>query len=923
MSYYARKRFTDPRSGDTDITFWEAAHKEKYGSLDAIADFPEALREPVLRRCQFSQIARLEELVGKLYHEFKHNILPGEQVLIEDAETGDRSTGIVRDRAMFFERPDINRYFVQLITEPRMSSKVACVDQAHIRRRLRTFTKFNIQRFLRHTIERDRYEGAPWVVKHKYAHMYRIDTQIPHHLTYEAISAQRRLQNGLRKGRLEELPSSFMVKDHHVIPRPGARPTQQDVQYVHERFEGMTHNGEHVLQMRPAPSLQSNGHFQPIQPQPPLPPPIRYPIEDLMVEPKKGAKQRPRLHNFTKHPLFPTEEGFDEKEGLSMESIGPLLETWNTLTVFAEYFELDAFVFDDFVGALYVASESVPCTLFEEVFCGVLKRLVDTDGKILSPTIAKAGTEDSSDSSSEDTESDASNEDKAEGTSPQSSHSADVEMKDASTNGQELSNRAQDMLRKQDWVDLLRQRRFDDGGWTLIMVGLLDQLSYHRYFKTRCESILRHLAPSDKPATADTAYKQFMSMDVNLRVQALEIPTILVIETKSFKDHIEHLVTESTETRKQRTNCQSQRKNLVSEMVRLDQQAKLLRPAFEAQSNAPKSKSDDTKNAQTNGNTEDEAVEDSDEVNLISDDDDEQVGSSRRISNNAAHLKRKRELEEEEKQIKGASKEAVEYRKVLKELSAKTAEVRDIEEQIDDLEIELRENACHRTKILGRDRFLNRYIWFERNGMPFEGQSESANYEYSNGRLWVQGPDDLEKAGLVDLDEEDEKEYESKFKMTVSDRRDREEGDTQLLNAREWGYYDDPEEITLLIDWLEVKGEREKSLKKELQLWRKDIQKHMKVLKEHLDEVAEEISKLEDRPVGIATRKKQTQDLNAVRYPCLRWYNSVADERYGQPLSAGPPPKRTNKKSRAERATREVSAQPERRATRQGTKFAR
>ena len=885
-----------------------------------------------MQRCQFSQISRLNDLVTSLYEEFRDNILSGEHIQVQDELTGAWAAGVLKQRVTFLDRPEMSRYFVQIHHGSGSTSSLACADRQHIQRKPRTFTKHNLQRFLRHTISRDRYEGAPWVVKPKYAEEYNLDTQLPPHLTQEAITAERKLHMGLKKGRLEELPPSFMVKDFHVMPRPGAKPSKQDLQYVHEKFDGIKHNGQHVLQLRPIPSnLPSGWHGEDQNKWDGALAPIKYPIEDLQLELKKNTKQRPRLQDFTEFALFPADEGLQDKERLKMDAVGPLLETWNTLTVFAEFFDLDGFVFDDFAGALYVASERIDVPLFSEVHCAVLNHLVDEEGTILADTLVKAGINEDSDTSSEEEEGSLPEEPLANGAVSNSDVDGDVEMRDSPSSVSEKRHRAKEMLSKVDWVDRLRNRKHQDKAWTLLMVGLLDQLSSHPNFRNSCESILCHLAPLDKPATAETVFKQYMSMDVNLRIVALEIPTMLITETKPFKEFMERLVGESTETRKTKVSLQSQRRSLNADITKLDQQAKLLRPDSPSQAgdtpadlNRTGITPSDSEGRAKKLDEEGQTVADSDE-SKSSDDEDEQPSMARRISNRAINLKRKRALEEEQKQQQEETKEAAEYRKVLKDFDDKSGQVKDLEDEIERYDKELRENACHRTKLLGRDRFLNRYIWFERNGMPFEIDSRSTDYGYANGRLWVQGPDLIERMGILDMERTEEKQYKTKFQMTMQQRRDLEEGDTHLYNANQWGYYDDPADVDRLIDWLNPKGEREKALKKELTAWRHPIQEQMTVLKEHIEEVNAEYAKLEDRPVGIATRKKLGADLQEARYPCLRWSNEVAYDKYGQPLSMGPPLKRA-KKNRTKAGAdgeRETSAPPEKRTTRQGTRFAR
>ena len=850
--------------------------------------------------------------------------MAGEQVQCRDVETGAKATGHVKERTVFFDRPDLTRYFIQIPGELGQKPALIVLDRNHVWRKPRTFTKFNLQRFLRHTIHHERYEGAPWLVKEPYARQFNLETEIPHHLTHEAILAERRLQNGLKRNRIDELPDTFMVYNNHIMPRPGARPSQHDMQYVHERFDGVRYHGEQVLQMRPAPQQRPpiKQAPEPRPPPPPAPPPIKYPIEDLELQPQKAVAKRPDPEDFTKEALFPTSEGVDETAPIDMSSVGPLLEIWNTLTVFAEFFALDGFVFDDFVGAMYITSETVYCQLFYEAHCAVITRLVDTDGKVLSDTLSKTGQASKADNSSRESSS-SPDEESSSKKGSRKGNGSDVTMQDSTTNGiTPVHHRAGDMVTTSDWIQLSRGRRFQDGGWTLIIIGMLHRLSSHARLKTRCERILSYMAPVDKPATAPTAFQQYLSMNVNLRIQVLEMLLILVTETKPFKEHVETLVVQSTETRKEKTALQSQNKALKEELSRLDQQEKMLRP--DTMNGEQQTKPDDENNAEADTPMA-EIVDDQEdeEYSRASDDDDDDLPhSSRRVSSRAADLKkRKRELEDE-KQTREETKELAEYRKILREFEEKNAQKEQLQEQIHEYEEELRENNCHRTKTLGQDRFLNRYIWFEHNGMSFEGDSQSTNYGYANGRVWVQGPDAIERPGILDLDDEEEKQYQSKFKMTVQARRDLEEGPVQFPSASHWGFYDKPEQIDKLISWLREKGEREKGLKKELVAYRKPIQMAMKNRKEHLEEVAEEYAKLEDRPVGIALRKKINTDSDRMRYPCLHWENNFALETYGQLLSDGPPPikERGKKAKKVAIADREASAPPERerRVTRHG-----
>ena len=112
---------------------------------------------------------------------------------------------------------------------------------------------------------------------------------------------------------------------------------------------------------------------------------------------------------------------------------------------------------------------------------------------------------------------------------------------------------------------------------------------------------------------------------------------------------------------------------------------------------------------------------------------------------------------------------------------------------------------------------MNKYYWFEHNGMPFGGvpNSSTAEYGYANGRIWVQGPSEHELG--PNLEEPALSQDMQRFGYTVPQRKEREEGPTHLSNSNQWAYYDDPEDIDKLLVWLDERGHRERVFRRRLQ----------------------------------------------------------------------------------------------------------
>jgi hypothetical protein len=250
------------------------------------------------------------------------------------------------------------------------------------------------------------------------------------------------------------------------------------------------------------------------------------------------------------------------------------------------------------------------------------------------------------------------------------------------------------------------------------------------------------------------------------------------------------------------------------------------------------------------------------------------------------------------------NKKQKEWDKLLNSIEKKRDELRNCEAKINDLDDDLRETLVHRSKVLGKDRFMNKYYWFEHNGMPFGGvpDSSTAEYGYANGRVWVQGPDEHELQ--LNLEEPALSEDMQRFGFTVPQRKEKEEGSTHLATSSDWGYYDDPEHIVRLMAWLDERGVRERAFIKELGSYQDRISEYMMKMKEHLGEVDKDSEDEEDEDVKPRTStRSKTQDRDEPKDRCLRWTNSIMRGQHGHNHSEEyEPPRKT--KARAVKATR-------------------
>ena len=318
----------------TNVPVHKANGLQKNSSKDIQKVFPDALRDPILRKVQFSEVPRIDELVTHVFDDFRNDFFPGEEVTVI-MEEGEQMEGLVREKAKFPElrHPDgtimraaFSRYFVRLKDQP---DHEALLDENHVKRNRNVFTKQNLRAFLKHSLQRESWTGAPWLVKEHLAVQYRLPMEIPPHLQQGARAAADR----------NSLPNQSRLSGHFnsVKGRKGKNLTASD--FTPEQL---------AMQEQSQLSFPSQYDLAPVAAQTEvLKPALKYPTEDLDVPMKHDGSHRPKLKF-----LAPQDGSPSPETGLRMASVGNLLELWNTLNVLAEVYFLDSFTFDEFFLSL-------------------------------------------------------------------------------------------------------------------------------------------------------------------------------------------------------------------------------------------------------------------------------------------------------------------------------------------------------------------------------------------------------------------------------------------------------------------------------------------------------------------------------------------------------------------------------------------
>jgi DDT domain/WSTF, HB1, Itc1p, MBD9 motif 1 len=491
----------------------------------------------------------------------------------------------------------------------------ATFEKDSMSRDRRNFSKVLLRDFLKTSLTKEAWHGAPWIVKDHLAKDFDLPTEVPPHLQQSAVREKKALAQQKRAHmeyqRQQAEQSMLTITDFRQYPysrkhgnslMPSGPPTANQPwqskpgkknRFLPHNFQYAPGSGEMIFYNPDDPNqgpYSPNGTpmgfmFYPDGPEDglegfngqipmafrdryPFPFPIKYPIEDLELPPKGPELQRPGLKFFTDLACAGAESDGETGAGkYTSESIGPLLEIWNTLNVHNEVYILDSFTLDDFAQALRFSSRDIDCELLSEVHCAVLKQFVDENGKLLvdMPKLEDA----SDDESSEDEESEEDDEDaepepepprRATRSSLAKAEAAMVKAK--SPTPDPFAHRAVEFHSIFPWQEHCKDRNFTNQRWQPILAGLLYQLSLSDNFKERCDKLLCKLLPPELEASVETVVDEYVHLDVADRLDALQLIVMLSLRTKAIRDHLERMTAEMTELRKKKIELQRQKKDM-------------------------------------------------------------------------------------------------------------------------------------------------------------------------------------------------------------------------------------------------------------------------------------------------------------------------------------------------------------------------
>ncbi|KAG0643570.1 ATP-utilizing chromatin assembly and remodelling N-terminal-domain-containing protein [Tuber brumale] len=426
--YLIKKQFSCEITGHMNLSFFEALISETNSSQDVDQTFPEALKDPVLRKVQFSTVSRIDTL-GKM--SFKSDFYPGEHVTAI-LPNGDRVEALVREKTMFpelryasgdIQRKGFSRYTVKLINR---NDEEAQVDNEHLVRDKKSFTKAMLRSFIKNTVSREPWNGAPWLVKEEFANRYKIPQAVPPHLQRASTAAERKAK-ALAQKREQGLAVASVTNSSsapstpvEIKPAPKSHKSKSHQAAMKvtklmqlDREPGATSNSARTSPWSSPTgtpeagtarvNLKAVAKEDTPPPPPPPPKPIKYPIEDLDLPYQEGPR-RPKLHflsqlpisvkiepsavdtirrasrSLTRSSLVSSASPVPMNNGIDEEKVSFFLSTWVFLNIYCEPLLLDSFTFDDYLQALQFSSDEIDCDLFVEIHCALLKAIVNEQG---------------------------------------------------------------------------------------------------------------------------------------------------------------------------------------------------------------------------------------------------------------------------------------------------------------------------------------------------------------------------------------------------------------------------------------------------------------------------------------------------------------------------------------------------------------
>ncbi|GAA5988815.1 hypothetical protein JCM10908_006182 [Rhodotorula pacifica] len=441
LTFFLTRQFQCEYSGKTNLDYFSALASEKQESRIVRERFPDVLKGRVLATVQFRVMGRLDSLVDLVFERYKDRYFPNEQCFIDiqgdkylakivrvfppqavrdaafaeqqaaiaaaaaanqDATSPAASTSANPDgtrpfpthqppvvapldydaiahrlgcdlnvdanRARAEDNPEEYLYTIQLMDEEfRFDGSSMEVHARQLSRDRLTFSKSIMKRYLRECLIRDAAVGSPWTVKPSIARMFGIPER----------------QSDTIEERNREAKEAKLAKRRKTNPEGGeATPPSQGPAKRRKTGDGVK------ATRTSTPAGESDAPPREKKPPEPRAKAIKYPIEDLELDPMSIHDGRILRRVNTDLPPLPPKPQPKRTLPVPREQFDCFVETWNALNIFSKPLNLSTFSMDDYAGALAHDTLSPRCILLVEIHAS-LTNVLGTDGsRVLGSTTA-------------------------------------------------------------------------------------------------------------------------------------------------------------------------------------------------------------------------------------------------------------------------------------------------------------------------------------------------------------------------------------------------------------------------------------------------------------------------------------------------------------------------------------------------------
>ncbi|CAH9109922.1 unnamed protein product [Cuscuta europaea] len=368
INLYKQRIWTCKLTGKRNLTYDEALVSEKDAREEA-QRFPKELMAPVLRDVQFSMLS-LNELANmiatklqgclsegsELYGRMKNHVYPCKIIRV-----------VKKNKPLYLvswiDKYDEVRENTLLKEEDLILKKLPC-------------SKGALKLFIREST----YHSFPWVLHDKLAEVHGIPTHIPEELKGKfslqdgvVVRKRKREDHGIPTHPPEELKGKLSLQDGVVtiLVRNRKRERNGEIKKDVEVIELPDDSVPNRTGIRTEKS-KCLKHEECIESDTPKTHLIKYPIDDLLVQPSDSDKK------LTERPCL--QRDFN----VSMHCVGDLLMVWDFGITFGKLLHLSPFSLEDFENAICHKDSNV--VLIMEYHAALIRFLIEDSGVYLTDT---------------------------------------------------------------------------------------------------------------------------------------------------------------------------------------------------------------------------------------------------------------------------------------------------------------------------------------------------------------------------------------------------------------------------------------------------------------------------------------------------------------------------------------------------------